>query len=239
MSRVGRVMSQRMRLLTGFISVFFLAGTQHVLAQTADWQVSGALGVASEGVSKDVGETSGRGQVKASLEAVRGPFFINAQWRNLHEAGGIDGQQEYVLGLKGRAQGFDLAFSGGYKIKNNAPSGFDAHFVEWQADVSRTFASGTTVRVTDVYASDAPGATQGDNWIEAGLSQVINAHWSVSGAFGTRHLTPKNDYSAVNLGATYALLPRTKIDLRYYETDRHDAGDAFKSRLVLQLMQNF
>ncbi|WP_155847513.1 porin [Asticcacaulis benevestitus] len=232
-------MSQHMRLLAGFTSVFFLVGVQQAVAQTTDWQVSGALGVASEGVSKDVGETSDRGQFKGSIEAVHGPVFISASLRNLHEAGGIDGQQEYVLGLKGRAQGFDLAFGGGYKIKTNAPSGFDAHFVEWQADVSRTFASGTTVRVTDVYASDAPGATQGDNWIEAGLSQVINAHWSVSGAVGTRRLTPKNDYSAVNLGATYALLPRTKIDLRYYDTDRHDAGDAFKSRLVLQLMQNF
>jgi hypothetical protein len=232
-------MSQRMRILAGFTSVFFLVGVQHVLAQSTDWQVSGGLAVASEGVSKDVGETSGRGQVKGNIEAVRGPFFIGASLRNLHEGGGIDGQQEYLLGLKRQVHGFDLAFSGGYKIKNNAPSGFDAHFVEWEANVSRTFASGTTVRMTDVYASDAPGATKADNWIEAGISQEINAHWSVSGAVGTRRLTPKNDYSAVNLGATYALLPRTKIDLRYYDTDRHEAGDAFKSRLVLQLMQNF
>lgn len=228
---------QHLRVLTGFTSLFFLVGTGQVWA--TDWQVSGTVAAASEGVSKDAGETSGRGQLKGTIEAARGPFFISAQWRNLHEGGGIDGQQEYVLGLKGRTRGFDLAFSGGYKIKNNAPSGFDAHFVEWQAVVSRTFASGTTVSVTDVYSSDAPGATKADNWMEAGLSQAIGARWSLSGAVGSRHLTPKNNYNAVNLGATYALMPRTKIDLRYYDTDRHDAGDALKSRLVLQLMQNF
>ncbi|ESQ83481.1 hypothetical protein AEAC466_12460 [Asticcacaulis sp. AC466] len=225
--------------MAGVSSLIFLAGAQHGLAQTADWQVSGTFAVASEGVSKDVAETAGRGQLKGAIEAARGPFFIGAQWRNLHEAGGIDGQQEYVLGLKGQSAGFDLDFSGGYKIKNNAPSGFDAHFVEWQADVSRTFANGTTVRVTDVYTSDAPGATKGDNWIEAGLSQAISARWSLSGAVGTRSRTPKDNYNAVNFGTTYAILPRTKIDLRYYDTDRHDAGDALKSRLVLQLMQNF
>ncbi|MDV6330993.1 porin [Asticcacaulis sp. 201] len=232
-------MSKHIRLLAGISSLIFLAGAHGVLAQTPDWQMSGTFAVASEGVSKDVTETDGRGQLKAALEADRGPIFISAQWRNLHEGGGIDGQQEYVLGLKGQSGGFDLAFSGGYKIKNNAPSGFDAHFVEWQADVSRTFATGTTLRITDVYTSDAPGATKGDNWIDAGLSQQISARWSLSGSVGTRHRTPKDDYSAVNLGATYALLPKTKIDLRYYDTDRHDAGDAFKSRLVLQLMQNF
>lgn len=186
-------------MLAGVASFVFQAGAYCCQGGTVDWQVSGALDVATEGVSKGADETAGRGQVRGALEARRGPIFVNAQWRNLHEADSIDGQQEYGIGLKGQAKGFDVAFSGGYKIKDGAHSEFDSHFVEWQAEISRTLNSGTTLRLTDTYCADAPGVAQADNFIEAGLSQGLNARWSLSGAVGNRRVSTNANNSAVNL----------------------------------------
>ncbi|HTN40320.1 MAG TPA: hypothetical protein VLZ84_04160 [Asticcacaulis sp.] len=165
---------RHVKMLAGAASFVFQAGAHCCQGGTVDWQVSGALDVATEGVSKGADETAGRGQVRGALEARRGPIFVNAQWRNLHEADSIDGQQEYGIGLKGQAKGFDVAFSGGYKIKDGAHSGFDSH------------------------CADAPGVAQADNFIEAGLSQGLNAR-SLSGAVGNRRVSTNANNSAVNL----------------------------------------
>jgi len=216
-----------------------LVGASHAEAQDATWQWSGQVAVATEGVSKDVDETAGRGQLQGLVEVTRGPIFGSAFWRNLSEPGGINGQEEYVLGAKGQAEGFDIDFSGGYKIKDNAPAGFQAHFVEWQTDISRTLATGTTLRLTDIYSPNAPGATKEDNFVEAGLSQAVNSNWSVSGALAARQRSPANNYSAVNLGVTYVFPTKTSLDLRYYDANGRRDNAISKSRLVMQLTRGF
>lgn len=203
------------------------------------WKWSGQIGAASEGVSKDVAETAGRGQLRGAVEAAYGPVFLGASLRNLHEGPDVDSQQEYVLGTRGKLAGFDLSFSGGYKIKGNAPSGFDANFVEFEGTIARTLSSGTTLRLTDVYTADAPGPARRDNFLEFGVAQVIDKHWSVSGAVAVRTITPKSDYTGMNIGVSYALRPKTSIDLRYYDTNQHDFGNDFKSRLVVAVTQGF
>lgn len=227
----GRVLAAALPAFLGFMG-------SHVYAQQAlTW--SGQVGIATEGTSKDVAETAGRGQVKGAIEADYGPVFASASWRNLHEGAGIDGQQEYVLGVRGKVQGFDLSLSGGYKIKDHAPPGFDAHFIEYEGDIARTLSSGTTLRLTDVYTSDAPGPAKQDNFLEAGVSQSLSERWSVSGAIAVRNVTPKSHYNAMNLGVSYALRPKTSIDLRYYDTNQHALGSAFKPRLVMAVTQGF
>lgn len=229
-SAIGRVLAIVSAL--SFVSATELHA-QHV------WRWSGQIGAASEGVSKNVAETAGRAQIRGSVEAAYGPVFIGASLRNLHEGPDVDSQQEYVLGTRGKMSGFDLSFSGGYKIKGNAPPGFDSKFVEFEATVARTLPSGTTLRLTDVYTADAPGPAKQDNYLEFGVAQALTKRWSVSGAVALRKITPKSDYSGMNIGVSYTLKPTTSIDLRYYDTNQHDFGDDFKSRLVLAITQGF
>ena len=204
---------------------------------TSFFTVTGQLTVGTDGMSKGVSETDNAPQATGYIQASHGPFFAGIKVKNIKGTDGSDSQQEYSLGAKEKAGGFSLGLQMAYKIKIGAKNSQN-EYVEWKGDVSRAFGN-TTAKIEVEYSADSAGSTEEAIWIDASLAQKLSARWSVSGGFGARRLTPAKDYNAVNLGATYALLPATSLDLRYYDTDKHEYGDKNKPHLVLKLSQKF
>jgi uncharacterized protein (TIGR02001 family) len=206
-------------------------------AEKPFFDISGQLTVATDGMSKDTSETGNDPQATAYVQAAHGPFFAGIKVKNVKGTDGSDSQQEYSLGVKGKTAGFQMGLQAAYKIKVGAKHSQN-EYVEWKGDISRAF-SNTTAKVEVEYSADSSGSTEEAIWIDASLTQKLNAKWSVSGGFGARRLTPAKDYNGVNLGVTYVLLPATSLDLRYYDTDKHEYGDKNKPHLVLKLSQKF
>ncbi|HTM81387.1 TorF family putative porin [Asticcacaulis sp.] len=222
---------------------FLVVGASALFAVSAHaedkpfFDISGEITVATDGMSKDTSETGNDPQGTAYIQAAHGPFFAGIKVKNITNSDGADSQQEYVLGVKGKKAGFQLGLQAAYKIKVGAKHSQN-EYVEWKGNVSRAFGN-TTAKVEIEYSADSSGNTEEAIWVDASLSQKLNAKWSVSGGIGARRLTPAKDYNGVNLGVTYALLPATSLDLRYYDTDRHEYGEKNKPHLVLKLAQKF
>lgn len=198
---------------------------------------SGQVTVATDGMSKGISETDNEPQATGYIQATHGPFFAGLKVKNVKGTDGSDSQQEYSLGIRGKKAGFQLGLQAAYKIKVGAKNSQN-EYVEWKGDISRMFGN-TTAKVEVEYSADSSGSTEEAIWVDASLAQKLSAKWSLSGGVGARHLTPAKDYNAVNLGLTYALLPATSLDLRYYDTDKHEYGDKNKPHLVLKLSQKF
>jgi hypothetical protein len=92
--------------------------------------------------------------------------------KNVTSTDGGDSQQEYSLGVKGKKSGFQLGFQAAYKIKVGAKHS-DSHYVEWKADVSRTFGN-TMAKVEVEYSPDSLGTTREALWVDASVSQKLN-----------------------------------------------------------------
>jgi uncharacterized protein (TIGR02001 family) len=234
-STEGNNMRKSLPFLAVSAAAFFAASAH--AADKPFFDISGQITVATDGMSKDTSETGNDPQGTAYIQAAHGPLFAGIKVKNITNSEGADSQQEYVLGVKGRKAGFQLGLQAAYKIKVGAKH-TQNEYVEWKGSVSRSFGS-TTAKVEVEYSPDSSGSTEEAIWVDASLSQKLTAKWSVSGGIGARRLTPAKDYNGVNLGVTYALLPATSLDLRYYDTDRHEYGEKNKPHLVLKLAQKF
>lgn len=199
--------------------------------------VSGQLSVATDGMSKNTSETDNNPQATAYIQAAHGPFFFGVKVKNVKGSDGSDSQQEYAFGVKGAKAGFQLGLQAAYKIKVGAKHS-DSHYVEWKGDMARTFGN-TTAKLEVEYSADSSGSTEEALFVEASLIQKLNAKWAVSGGVATRQVEPKKNYNSAHFGMIYNLLPKTSMDLRFYDTDKHEYGDRYQERVVLKLVQKF
>ena len=76
-------------------------------------------------------------------------------------------------------------------------------------------------------------------YFELNGSTPVAEKVSVSGAVGYQDVDYEGDYTTWNLGVGYALTDFLGVDLRYHDTDEHDFGDLYESRVVLGLKAAF
>ncbi|WAC48175.1 TorF family putative porin [Asticcacaulis sp. SL142] len=207
-------------------------------AESGPFDIGGQVSIGNDGVVKGVSETNGNAQAVGTLTVSKGMFFAGTKVKNVKGSDGSDAQTQLFAGIKGDIAGFKTGLQFLYKANQNARPGVDDDFYEWQGDISRTVDK-TTVKYTTVYSADSSGSTKEAWWHDLGVSQKLNTKWTVSGSVGLRRVTPKKDYTAYNLGATYALNKTTSLDMRYYDTDKHEYGKRFGDRVVLTLSRKF
>ncbi|WP_126419641.1 hypothetical protein [Asticcacaulis excentricus] len=222
------------------------APTSNLIADWSDdvtealqgWKLSGQLTAATDSTSKGVSETQGNGQVGMALTATRNWFYASARYKNYKGSDGSDYQSGLAVGGKWTLGKATLNSQIIYKVNDGARPGSDTHFVEWQSEASRAFGR-TTLKALTIWSPDSSGATQEAVYYELGAVQKLSDRWSVSGGLGERRTEPKRTYTAWNAGATLTLNARTTLDLRYYDTNRHEYSKAHGDRLVLALQRRF
>lgn len=199
-------------------------------AQEVSWQV----GVASEYIGKGVGKSNGEVAPFGSVEVSTGQVYASVFASTAELSQGADAETVTTIGWRPTAGDvkFDLAVVNRDLAGNRA--GVDSNYFEYQADATRAFGAVTT-RLRVNYTPDGYAATREAWWIELQGSMALDAKTKASIAIGDRSADGGAEYVAWNAGVKRKLTDQISLDVRWYDTDGHDIGDAYEGRLVASL----
>lgn len=109
-----------------------------------------------------------------------------------------------------------------------------ANWDYWEGKVSASIPAGpVTVGAAVYYSPEFTGKTGAALYYEANANVPIpNSRFTVSGALGRQNVDEAADYTTWNLGVGFALNDHLGLDLRYWDTDGHELGKLYDSRVV-------
>lgn len=191
--------------------------------------------VSSVGMSKGIAQTTGP-QYLARGELDFGSFFVGAYAKNV-DSSTSDGEAGALVGLRTKAEGFDLSASAAWKRAIDPAPTANADALEVNATASRKLGR-AAVRLSAIWSPDDLGSTRQTLFVEAGASYRITGTLSASAAVGKRRRGGGPDYDAWNAGLTWNPAKPLAIDVRYYDTDGGDA-QPYRPRLVLSARARF
>ena len=227
-----------MRLFVAPFSIAVVALAPVVPSVAEAQSFSGELGVASQYIGKGLGKSDGDIAPFAKVEAALGQAYASVLVSDAAGAQGYDIEIVSTLGWRPKAAGF--AFDLGVLNRDlpGSRAGVDADYWEYQADAARKLGPvATRLRVN--YSPDGFAATKAAWWLELQGAAAVSAATKVSAAVANRMADGGIDYNAWNLGAKHRLTDTVALDLRWYDTDRHSAGEPYEGRLVASAAYSF
>lgn len=227
-----------MRLFVAPFSIAVVALAPVVPSVAEAQSFSGELGVASQYIGKGLGKSDGDIAPFAKVEAALGQAYASVLVTDAAGAQGYDMEIVSTLGWRLKAAGF--AFDLGVLNRDlpGSRAGVDADYWEYQADAARKLGPvATRLRVN--YSPDGFAATRAAWWLELQGAVAVSAATKVSAAVANRMADGGVDYNAWNLGAKHRLTDAVALDLRWYDTDRHSAGEPYEGRLVASAAYSF
>lgn len=96
-----------------------------------------------------------------------------------------------------------------------------------------------TVALAVFYTNDFFGSGRQGVYVEGRGSYRITPKLILSGALGRQTVDAGTDHTTWNAGLTYSLTKHIGVDLRYADTDQHDLGKTYGSRVVAALKASF
>lgn len=201
------------------------------LAQDRGWDISGEVGAATDYVSKGVSKTNGDPQVFAGWTAARGDFYVTPWVSNADFGPGADAEVKLTAGWAPEAWGYEWDWAVIGKAYPGTVAGEDDTMVEVQGAVRRAIGP-ADLRLLVNYTPDNYGAAEDAWWWEGAAAWKLSSKAKIGGALGWRGQDGGNDYYAWNAGVLYKLTDRLSADVRYYDTDGHEFGDNYESRVV-------
>lgn len=208
-------------------------------AFAADTQYSVTVGAATDYVFRGVSQTNGDPFVFAALNVGSGAFYAGTGAENVDFGNSIDAEYDVYAGWKPTLGGFalDLGFVRyGYM---NQPDGVDIDTVELKTALSRAVGAGS-VGAAVLHTSDYFGSDERGTYYELNGGYALGEQWSLSAAAGQQDVGGDGaDFATWNLGVGYTPIRHVTVDLRYHDTDVHELGDNFDSRVVGTLKATF
>lgn len=206
------------------------------LADGNPWAVKGTL--ASEYVSKGTGKSAGDPafQVEASYDF--DPVYIGAWGSNADTSQGGDSELHAFVGAKLVAGDMKFDLRAMAKTMPGTADGVQSEWLELRAEATMPVA-GNDLRLRVEYSPDNYAATEAAWWVEAQASRKLTDDWKVSAAYGLREQDGGADYRAWNAGVTWNATETLALDLRWYDTDKHERGENFDGRLYLAATVSF
>ena len=227
-----------MRLFVAPFSIAVVALAPVVPSVAEAQSFSGELGVASQYIGKGLGKSDGDIAPFAKVEAALGQAYASVLVSDAAGAQGYDMEIVSTLGWRPKAAGF--AFDLGVLNRDlpGSRAGVDADYWEYQADAARKLGPVAT-RLRINYSPDGFAATRAAWWLELQGAVAVSTATKVSAAVANRMADGGVDYNAWNLGAKHRLTDAVALDLRWYDTDRHSAGEPYEGRLVASAAYSF
>lgn len=226
------------RALTGW-SGACLAGLG-VLALSAPaqaQQVAFSGAVSTDFVSRGISMSEGDPAVSGAVDVTQGLFYAGVWASNASFAGDpdTDAEVDFYAGVRPTFAGVNWDFSVAHYAFAGQPSGAGYDFSELRAEASRTIGP-ITWGALIYWSPDFFGAEE-DEATYAEISGAISPaeRWTVSGGVSRQWVSSDADYNSWNLGAAYELTQQLSLDVRYHDTDRHEFGAEFGSRVVASL----
>ena len=197
------------------------------------------VGAATDYVWRGVSQTDENPQLSAGIDTTVGSLGYTGAWiSNVDFNNGTDAEFDLYAGVKPQLGPVSLDLGVIYYGYINAPTGSDQDFIEFKVAGSVPVGP-ATLGAGVYYSDDFFGGTGQATYFELNGSTPVAEKVSVSGAVGYQDVDYEGDYTTWNLGVGYALTDFLGVDLRYHDTDEHDFGDLYESRVVLGLKAAF
>ncbi|MCL6740787.1 hypothetical protein LZ518_06525 [Sphingomonas sp. RB56-2] len=194
------------------------------------------LSVASRGMSKGIAQTEGP-QLIVKPFVKLGDFQVGAQWKNVTST--VAGGEGAVFVAFGReVGGFQLTLQASHKFQTGVHEPTDDHSWEFTGGLTRKLGS-ITLRGQVVYSPDDLGSAKRSLYWEAGPAVDVSKQFKLFANIGHRARKFGDDYTSFNAGASTTIVPKVTLDLRWYDTNRHELGENFHGRAVVTARMAF
>lgn len=192
--------------------------------------------VASRGMSKGIAQTEGP-QLIVKPFARLGDIQFGAQWKNVTSTV-AGGEGAAFVGWSREVANFQLSLQASHKFQTGVREPTDDHSWEFTGALSRKVGA-VTFRGSVVYSPDDLGPAERSFYWEAGPTLDLSKQFRLFANIGHRARRLGDDYTSFNGGVSTTIVPRMTIDLRWYDTNRGELGEAFKGRAVVTARMAF
>ena len=196
------------------------------------------VGAATDYVFRGVSQTDENAQIYGGADLVSGIFYGGVWASNVDFGDSTDAEIDGYVGVTPSAGPVALDFGAIYYGYVNAPSGADYGYWEFKAS-GKVPVGPATLGAAAYYSPEFFGGTGEALYYEANGSFPIGEKVSVSAALGHQELDGPGDYNTWNVGVGYAINDKIGLDLRYHDTDEHNFGKIYESRVVAGLKATF
>jgi hypothetical protein len=192
--------------------------------------------VASHGMSKGIAQSEGP-QLIVKPFVKFGDFQVGAQWKNVTSAV-AGGEGAVFVGFGREIAGFQLTLQASNKFQTGVREPTDDHSWEFTGGLSRKFGK-VTLRISAIYSPDDLGAAKRSIYWEAGPAFDLTKQFKLFANIGHRARKLGDDYTSFNAGASTTIVPKMTLDLRWYDTNRHELGVNYLGRAVVTAKMAF
>jgi hypothetical protein len=186
--------------------------------------------VSSRGMSKGI-EQADEPQVIPKAFVEIGDAQFGGQWKNVTSSTGTGEASAFVNASRDFGH-FSFTIGAAYKVQTGAVPGADTDSLELSTAVSRRCGR-LWLGLNAFYSRDDLGERRSSLYVEGGPAFALTKTLRVSANLGTRTRTHGPDYIAGNIGITKTLAGHLGMDLRLYQTNRHDLSDIYRRRVVI------
>jgi uncharacterized protein (TIGR02001 family) len=216
-------------------------------------QVTYNVGAQSDYIFRGISQTDRGSAGFAGVDATwRSSLYVGAWTSNVDfsPSGDPSTRQEYDLygGWRPTLAGFAFDIGYIYYGYTHQPHDLRESYAEGYLKVSRTMGP-VTLGVATYRSPDFPGSARRAHYEEANIAIALDSSWTLSGAAGRQQESAASiddeghrhdfTYRTWNAGVTYAINDHVSLDLRYWNTDEHDAGDIYHAHTVASIKATF
>lgn len=209
--------------------------------ETPQSEISFNVGVTSDYVFRGVSQTEEDPAVFAGADLTYRNAYAGVWASNVSFPGDEDTNAEIDIygGFRPEVGGFTFDIGAIGYFYTNQPDGADYDYLELKVGASRTYGE-VTLGALAFYSPDYFGASEDEaTYVEVNAAYAFNDRLTGSAGLGRQYLSSDFDYTTWNVGATFALTDWFGLDVRYHDTDEHQFGEIYDSRLVASLKATF
>ncbi|HEY3694470.1 MAG TPA: TorF family putative porin [Phenylobacterium sp.] len=218
-----------------------LATSGAAFADDASPKVTFNIGAASDYVFRGVSQTNEDPEVFGGVDLTIDKLYAGVWASNIDFNDSTDAEVDLYAGFKPTLGPVSLDLGAIYYSYVNPPHGAHYGYAEIKALGTMPLGSGS-LGAAFYYSPDTFGPVDNDSayYYEVSGSIPLAGNFSVSGAVGRQEIakTPA-DYTTWNLGVGYAFNDRIGVDVRYWDTNKHELGKIYGSRGVVSLKSTF
>jgi len=215
------------------------------------------IGSSTDYMFRGITQTKNSVAVQGGVDYAKGTSYAGVWASNVDFGDSTNTEVDFYAGIKPTVGIVTLDLGGILYTYYNQPKGSHVSTGEFKVAASMPIGKGTIgaavfTSLDDYKADGMRGLPFADSMYgELNGSYPIAEGITVSGALGNTKLkngnfaTPSktvvdtDQYSTMNLGATVSMTKYISLDVRYWDTNRHDFGAAFKPKSVVTIKAAF
>lgn len=218
--------------LAAAVGSLALAGAAHA-EDVAPFKLAFNIGANTDYVFRGISQTNEDPSVFGGLDATIGSIGYAGVWvSNVDFGNSTDAEVDVYGGIKPTLGAVTFDIGGIYYAYPGQPKG--SHEGYFEGKVLATVPVGkATLGASFFYSPEFFGKTGHATYYEVnGALPLGDTKFTVSGALGYQQVKGPLDYTTWNAGVSYALNDHIGLDLRYFDTDEHQFGSIYDSRVV-------